>query len=198
MRVPAIIFDCDGVLADSEGASAEAWTTTLAKSGYQLTTEEFRRFIGTTDRELADTFASALDTTAEFLLKLAEAEMRRVLANGLEPFPDAIRLLDRVDGHPVAVASNSERWRLDCVLASAGLSGRFAVSVASDEVTAPKPDPAVYLRAAALLGVAPSECVVIEDSPTGIASARRARMRVVAVDRGHFPRSEIGDADWVV
>ncbi|HKX76685.1 MAG TPA: HAD hydrolase-like protein, partial [Acidimicrobiia bacterium] len=47
-------------------------------------------------------------------------------------------------------------------------------------------------------GVAPSECVVIEDSPTGIASARRARMRVVAVDRGHFPRSEIGDADWVV
>jgi beta-phosphoglucomutase-like phosphatase (HAD superfamily) len=72
------------------------------------------------------------------------------------------------------------------------------VSVASDEVETPKPDPAMYLHVAGLLKVTPSECVVIEDSPTGITAARRAGMQVIAVDRGHFPLDELAGAGSVV
>ncbi len=198
MSLQAVIFDCDGVLADSEWASAAAWTQALSRLGYSLAVDEFAPFVGTTDRDLAETFAGRLGTTPSLLLARAEEEMRRVAADGLEAFADALRLLGRLNGYRVAVASNSERWRLDCILASAGLGGRFPVSVASDEVEAPKPDPAVYLRAARLLSLSPVQCLVIEDSPTGIAAARGAGMEVVAVDRGHFARAALAGADRVL
>jgi HAD superfamily hydrolase (TIGR01509 family) len=98
----------------------------------------------------------------------------------------------------VAVASNSDRWRLDAVLAAAGLAGRFQVSVGANEVSHPKPAPDVYVRAAELLAIDPVECLVIEDSPTGIAAARNAGMAVIAVDRGHFPRGSLEQADQVL
>lgn len=198
MTFVAVVFDCDGVLVDSEWASAEAWKSALASYGWELSAQEFVRFIGTTDRELASVFASRLDTTPEEALAVAEAEMRKVLATGLEPFGDAIRLVERSKGYLLAVASNSERWRLDCVLESAGLGGLFAVSVASDEVARPKPSPDVYLRTAKMLDVEAEGCLVIEDSPTGIAAARAAGMTVVAVDRGNFHSQQLAMADEVV
>jgi beta-phosphoglucomutase-like phosphatase (HAD superfamily) len=70
--------------------------------------------------------------------------------------------------------------------------------VGGDEVSQPKPAPDVYLRAAELLAVNPGACLVIEDSPTGIAAAREAGMGVIAVDRGHFLREWLGEADQVV
>ncbi|HUO45280.1 MAG TPA: HAD family phosphatase [Acidimicrobiia bacterium] len=198
MTLVAVIFDCDGVLVDSEWASAEAWKAALAGYGYELSAEEFVSFIGTTDHELAAAFASRLDTTQDEVLAAAATEMRMVLAAGLEPFGDALRMVERLQGYPLAVASNSERWRLDCVLNSAGLGDLFAVSVASDEVANPKPSPDVYLRTAALLGVVADGCLVFEDSPTGIAAARAAGMTVVAVDRGNFQLQLLAPADGVV
>ncbi len=197
MTVGAVIFDCDGVLADSERASAAAWQETLERYGFLLSPEEFARFIGTTDRDLAETFGPRLGIDPEVILSNANDRLRAILSGGLEAFADAVGLLGRLDV-PVAVASNSDRWRLDAVLAAAGLAGRFKVSVGADEVGQPKPAPDVYLRAADLLAIDPADCLVIEDSPTGIEAARKAGMGVIAVDRGHFPRESLEPADQVV
>ena len=197
MRFGAVIFDCDGVLADSEWASAAAWQRTLDSYGFLLSADEFARFIGTTDRDLAETFGRRLAIDPEIVLSNANDHLRAILSEGIEAFADAVGLLERLDV-PVAVASNSDRWRLDAVLSAAGLAGRFQVSVGADEVSQPKPAPDVYLRAADLLAVDPGGCLVIEDSPTGIAAAREAGMGVIAVDRGHFPREMLERADQIV
>jgi HAD superfamily hydrolase (TIGR01509 family) len=195
--VKAVIFDVDGVLVDSEWASAEAWQSTLARFGYQIDDTTFLGFVGTTDRSLAEFFSTRVGRDAAVILATAEEEMRRMVKGGLMAFPDTLALLDGLSV-PAAVASNSDRWRLDVVLSAAGIRDRFEVSVAGDEVPLPKPAPDIYLRAADLLFVNPGECVVIEDSPTGIAAARAAGMKVVAVRRGHFPDDRLAEADLVV
>lgn len=193
----AVIFDVDGVLVDSEWASAEAWQSTLARFGYQIDDTTFLGFVGTTDRALAEFFSIRVGRDAAIILATAEEEMRRMAKGGLMAFPDTLALLDGLSV-PAAVASNSDRWRLEVVLSAAGIRDRFEVSVAGDEVPLPKPAPDIYLRAAELLFVQPGECVVIEDSPTGITAARAAGMKVVAVRRGHFPDDRLAEADLVV
>ncbi len=192
-----MIFDCDGVLVDSEWASATAWQAALARFDYHIDGATFDGFVGTTDRALAIAFAAQAGVGPEEILKVAEEEMRQVAARGLEPFPDAIALIDRLKV-PMGVASNSDRWRLEVVLSSAGVRRLFEVTVAGDEVANPKPAPDIYLRAAALLETDPSDCVVIEDSPTGVSAARAAGMTVVVVRRGHFDDDVLSEADQIV
>jgi len=123
--------------------------------------------------------------------------MRDIAGRGLASFPDAIRLIERL-AVPIGVASNSDRWRLELVLSSAGIRELFDVTVAGDEVTEPKPAPDIYLRVSELLGVSPGDCVVIEDSPTGVVAARAAGMKVVVVRRGHFADEVLIAADRIV
>ncbi len=106
---------------------------------------------------------------------------RLVLARGLPLQPGAARLLAALDavGVPYALVTASSRAIMDAVLKVTGLS--FGVTVCGQDVRRGKPDPEPYLLAAARLGVPPSGCVVLEDSPTGIAAARAAGCAVIAV-----------------
>lgn len=196
----AVVFDCDGVIADSEPTSRAAWIRAVRWAGHETTPEEFHRFVGTTDRVVAEHYASLLGVPADELERLARAAFLDVLATGLDVFDDALDLLDavRAEGRPVGVGSNSARWRLDAVLDAAGVRDRFVASVAGDEVRRPKPEPDVYTRVAEQLGLDPGRCVVIEDSPTGIAAAAAAGCRVVAVRRGMFSPDALAGADAVV
>jgi HAD superfamily hydrolase (TIGR01509 family) len=198
--VQAAVFDCDGVLVDSEPASERAWTRAVTAFGHVLEPGEFTAWVGRTDRELAEHYGGLLGVDPDALDLRAAAELRAALAGGLEPFSDAVAALDGAvaAGLPVAVASNSRRRRLDAILAAAGLASRFAVRVGSDDVATPKPAPDVYLEAATRLGVEPGRCLVLEDSPTGIAAARAAGMLVVAVDRGVFAPERLAGAHRVV
>jgi HAD superfamily hydrolase (TIGR01509 family) len=195
--VKAVVFDMDGVLVESEQASSEAWRTALAGFGFHIDDANVDGFVGTTDRALAEFFSARVGEEPSIVLKAAEREMRRQAAGGLVAFPDALSALDRLV-IPAAVASNSDRWRLDLVLGAAGIRDRFSVSVAGDEVPSPKPTPDIYLRAAALLNVDAGDCLVIEDSPTGLTAARAAGMKVVAVRRGYFEDDELALADEIV
>ena len=192
-----MIFDCDGVLVDSESASAAAWRAALARFDYHIDAVTFAGFVGTTDRALAVAFAARVGAGVEEVLNAAEEEMRLIAGQGLDAFPDALALVQRL-AVPVGVASNSDRWRLEVMLSAAGVRALFDVTVAGDEVAKPKPAPDVYLRVAALLGINPGDCVVIEDSPTGVVAARAAAMRVVAVRRGHFADDVLMEADQIV
>ena len=192
-----MIFDCDGVLVDSEWASAAAWQAALARFDYHIDNVTFGKFVGTTDRALAIAFAAQVEADVEDVLTAAEEEMRDIAGRGLASFPDAIGLIERL-AVPIGVASNSDRWRLELVLSSAGIRELFDVTVAGDEVTEPKPAPDIYLRVSELLGVSPGDCVVIEDSPTGVVAAGAAGMSVVVVRRGHFPDEVLMAADRIV
>lgn len=199
-RPAAIVFDCDGVLVDSEPASEEAWRRTVAEFGGSLDAGDFVRWIGRTDAEVARHYAEALGADAEAMDRRAREHLVSVLDDGLRPFDDALEAVDLVRHRelPTGVASNSPRWRLDAVMAAAGLQHLLENSVGGDEVPHPKPAPFLYLEIASRLGAPPADCLAVEDSPTGVESARRAGMTVIAVDRGVFAVDRFGVADRIV
>lgn len=194
-----MLFDCDGVLLDSEPLSEWAWRAALAEVGVEL--EDFSVWVGKTDQELALHFAAAADMSPSRLTSLmGEFLMQRLDEEGVEVFADAAVALDVAERSRLgmAVVSNSESWRLDAILSAGSIKDRFSVVVSSTDVSRPKPHPDMYLLAAQQLGAPPIRCLVIEDSPTGITAARAAGMRVVAVDRGVFPIDDLTHATKIV
>jgi beta-phosphoglucomutase-like phosphatase (HAD superfamily) len=194
-----VIFDCDGVLADSEPSSVSAWTAAIARFGLEVTAHEVESFIGQTERDLALHYAPRVGVSVQ-AMEDAAREAFLGLVGDLAGFGDGARLMTAVElaGRPFGVGSNSPRWRLDAVLRGIGLGSRLAVSVAGDEVDRPKPAPDVYLEVARRLGVAPEGCVVIEDTPTGLRAARAAGCVTIAVYRGAVQRQLLADADRIV
>ena len=197
--VDAVVFDCDGVLVDSEPVSQRCWAETLAEFGVEME-GPFSRWAGRTDAAIAEHHAALAGVPAHVLLDRAAAVLADVVEReGVDVYSDTAAALERLGGGVLAaVATNSERWRLDLLLKAAGMADWFDAAVASDDVAHPKPAPDVYLRAAELLGIEPGRCLVVEDSPTGVAAARAANMRVVALDRGMFPLEELAPATRVV
>jgi HAD superfamily hydrolase (TIGR01509 family) len=190
------VFDCDGVLVDSEPVSYRAWRDAIGLHGHRLTEAEFEASIGTTDRMVAEVWAPRLGTSADILDSEAkEAFLAR--ASELEVFADAVALRETLDV-PVAIGTNSARWRLDAVLAATGLHRRFEVSVTASDVVNPKPAPDIYLRAFEGIGVAPTRGIILEDSPSGTRAAKASGAFVVAVDRGLIDRSALASADLIV
>ncbi len=180
------MFDCDGVLVDSEPHSRTAWLEVLEGFGHPATEADIEACTGlgfVSTHEFLNEI-EPIPPSREVWSSLLEA-LGRSFQRGLEVFPDAIAVLDAAieAGLPVAVASASPRQRLDLTLQVADLIDRFAVSVAGDEVAAEKPDPAVYLAAIEALDRFASEVVAIEDSTAGATSAVRAGLDVIAVAR---------------
>ncbi|MEX1003857.1 MAG: HAD family phosphatase [Acidimicrobiia bacterium] len=195
----AVLFDCDGVLVDSEPVSFLAWSHALAAHGYTLDESDFAESVGGTETMVALRFAPEIGVDAA-ALELEAREVFRRLAPMAQAFRDTLALVGRLEAQlvPVAVATNGLRWRLDVLLGAVGLGRLLPFSVTSDEVARPKPAPDLYVAAAELAGTEPDRCVVLEDSPTGVAAAKAAGCLVVAVDRGMFDPSRLHAADVVV
>ena len=181
----ALIFDMDGVIVDSNPLHREAWRAFNRRHGLETTDAMVERTYGwRNDRIVRDFFGADLpagEVTArgaakeELYREMLDSRMEEMLVPGLRPF------LERYRGAPMAVASNAEPENVSFVLDRAGLRSYFRVLVDGHQVSHPKPHPEIYLRAAFLLGVAPSNCIVLEDSHAGIAAARSAGMRVIGV-----------------
>jgi HAD superfamily hydrolase (TIGR01509 family) len=200
MALPAaVIFDNDGLLLDTEQAWTRAEVTLFARRGREFTLEHKRYILGSS-REVAERkLEEMLELPShgpELLEELRELVMAEVL-RGAPPLPGAAELVAelRTLGVPVGLASNSPREFVDLALRLAGMNGAFDVTVAGDEVPLPKPAPDVYLRAAELLATPPQDCVALEDSNTGVAAARAARMLVIGVPG--IPGVELPEADLV-
>jgi len=188
-----VIFDFDGVLADSEGLHVAALEDFLARRGLALPDEDLRPLMGLDQLQTwrwiearlglpidlaADTREYARLVVARFATDLVEMPGARALVAALA---DA--------GHPLAVASSSEVEVVEAGLAGLELRDRFAAVVTRDDVMRTKPDPEPYLTAArrlgAELGAEPADCVAIEDSPPGATAARATGMFVVGLEAGH-------------
>jgi HAD superfamily hydrolase (TIGR01509 family) len=182
----AVIWDCDGVLVDSEPLADEIWGRVLAQRGYALTAEDAAACRGMSDVA----FHAYLSDRADLLpydAHMAAIDALRVpiYEERLEAFPDAARAVRELVAHgiPMGVASSSRREAVDHKLALTGL-GRFITAVVGgDEVATGKPAPDVYLAAADRLGIAPASCIAVEDAELGAEAAHAAGMRVVMVRR---------------
>ncbi|MFE5502127.1 HAD family hydrolase [Amycolatopsis japonica] len=180
----AVVFDCDGLLMDTEPCWSVAETELFARRGLPFGADEKALVIGKSLPAAADAMAEAFgepDAGAEIADELLRLVTEVVTAKA-EAMPGARELVELTAAAvPVAVASNSPRALLDAALVRGGLAEMFPVKLAADEVAAPKPDPEMYLTACALLDVEPADALAFEDSMTGLRSARAAGVPVIGV-----------------
>jgi HAD superfamily hydrolase (TIGR01509 family) len=191
----AVVFDCDGTLVDSEPLAWRAWRDVLAEHGYELRPEDIEHTRGHGWPHIYGHFVEIVPSigTSEQAWDGFSGNLFALLESDLTPFDDAIGTARELHelGVPIAVASSSPRARLDATLRAAGLDELFDVTVAGDEVAHGKPAPDLFLAAAERLGVGPAQCVAVEDSPPGVASAVAAGMTVVAVARKPEHRADL-------
>jgi HAD superfamily hydrolase (TIGR01509 family) len=195
----AVIFDHDGLTLDTEQAWTRAERTLFARRGARFTDDHKRDLLGSSSAVAAAKLERILALPGrgiELMGELHDIVMEELLA-GAPPMPGARELVAELRGLgiPVGLASNSPRVFVERALGVAGMLGAFDVTVAGDEVPAPKPAPDAYLAAARALGAEPADCVALEDSNTGVAAARAAGMSVIGVPS--FPGVELVEADVV-
>ena len=182
----AVILDLDGVLVDSEPRYAIALNRVLEREGSEpLTEDESRSLIGTTveDTWNATKEMRSLTKPFEYYVDIYSPTLIEIFRARLELQPGAMDVVRAVRdrGLPLGLATSSRRAWVDVKLEVVGANGMFDAVVAGDEVKKGKPSPEIYLSVARLLGVPPSGCLAIEDSPSGVASAVAAGMYTVAV-----------------
>ena len=188
----ALLCDLDGTLVDSRPEVNAAWRAFAALHGLDVDAVLAATFAGPS-REVVRTVAPWLDAEAE----AARVERWQVeTAARTRAIDGAADLLAAWPRERVAIVTSGGRELARARLAGAGLPAP-AVLVSADDVRAGKPDPEGYRRAAALLGVPPERCLAVEDAPAGIAAARAAGARTVAVATTHDP-AELAAADRVV
>src|SRR5689334_19583931 len=199
-----ILFDFNGVLIDDEPQHCEALTAALAEYDIPLDRESYyREYLGFDDREcFRFTFArhgrptdpAAVATAIERKARHYGAAIRRsmTLVPGARDFVRAAA----TEGLALAVVSGALRREIELVLQVADLRSLFSVVVAAEDVSACKPDPQGFVRARTALGLAPEQCVVVEDSLPGLEAAHAAGMRCAALATSH-PADALSAADVV-
>lgn len=193
MPVDLVIFDCDGVLIDSERLAVKIDVIVLRELGWPLSEREvIERFVGRSARDQQTAIEEHLGRKLEDGWdKRFEPLYRRAFAAELAPVRGVREALDRISA-PSCVASSATHEYLSYTLGLTGLHERFAGRIfSSEDVARGKPAPDLFLYAAARLGAAPPNTVVVEDSLPGIEAARAAGMRVLAYAGGLWPVSDL-------
>ena len=190
-----VIFDCDGVLVDSEVIFSAAHAETLTRHGYPITSEQvLERFLGVSDREARQTIETELGRA---LPDDFESQMKQA---ALRPYADELKTIPHINeaiaaiSLPKCVASSGTPEKIRHGLTCAGLYDLLAPHIFSaSQVKRGKPAPDLFLFAAGQMQAAPARCLVIEDSLAGIAAAVAAGMTVLGFDGGSHCRPGHGD-----
>ena len=183
-RFELVIFDCDGVLVDSERLAVRTEATILSGLGWPLTEADIvERFVGRSaafmHREIERHLGRPIDWDAEF-----ESRYREVFERELVEVPGIVEALDEITS-PVCVASSGSHEKMRFTLGQTGLFDRFDGRIFSaDQVANGKPAPDIFLFAADQMGAAPDRCAVIEDSVSGVTAGLSAGMAVFAFAGG--------------
>jgi len=192
----------NGVIVNDEPLHTEAFKAVMRDRGQILTDVQYKQyFAGRTDKDGFIAYMAAIGQDFN-LGQLMQEKARAYLgmAQGtLKPYSgivECVRALHQA-GLPLALVTGSLRIEAEAVLAAFGMTAYFKAVVAADNVRAGKPDPEGYLKGSALLHVRPQDCVVVEDTPSGIRAAKAAGMSCVAVSNTHVA-DELKGADKVV
>lgn len=199
----AVIFDLDGVLLDTEPLYSRATEEVVARYGRSYSLSLKRRLMGRGAREGAELLVKELElplSAADYLTERQQLLLPLFLQS--QPIPGAPELIFRLAerGKHLAVATSSERSLLGAKSSHHPWFEAFRVVVCGDdpELCRPKPAPDIFLLAARRLGVAKEECVIVEDSPSGVEAAHAAGMKVVARRDPRFPVGGLSTATWVI
>ncbi len=179
----ALIFDCDGTLADTMPGHFTAWVAALRAGGGDITEERFYQNAGVTSAAIIEAlnrdFGYALD-----IPKTVEVK-EQMYVDALHDIKEITAVADIARAYhgkvPLAVASGGLRSVVHATLDTVGLRPLFDAVVTAEDVTHGKPAPDIFLKAAEMLGVSPADCIVYEDGDPGIVAAHAAGMRVVDV-----------------
>lgn len=202
--IAAIVFDFDGVIADTERLHLGAFQDAFAEHQWTLDAADYYdRYVGYDDRGLIVAYAADRripfsDDQVNALIAKKMALFSRHLSSGEVLFPGAKTAIQELAARfPVAIASGALHHEIAAILDGAGLLHLFPVIVAADDVATSKPSPEPYLTAAQKLGVDPANTVAIEDTVTGLQAAQAAGMRTIAVTTT-APAAQLTMADHVV
>lgn len=195
----AMVLDMDGVIIDSNPLHAAAWTAYNLRFGIQTDRGMEQRMYGRRNDDIVRDYFGPHLSAAEIAEHGSAKEQlyRKMAATRLETalVPGVRELLARHSGRPVALATNAEPANVDFLLNGSGLRQYFHVIVDGHQVEHPKPHPEIYLKAAELLGIEARNCVVFEDSFSGIQAARAAGARVVGLKTTH---QDLPDTDLAI
>ena len=204
----AIIFDFDGVIADSEPLHLRAYQQVLGTEHIELAPEEYyARYLGFDDSGMFHALAedrglAVTDDKVDEWIDLKSQMIERLLRSDTVLFPGAVPCIQALATRvPLAIASGALAPEIEIVLRHTGLTDSFTVIASASDGVRGKPAPDLYLLALAklrnIMPIAAGGCVAIEDSHWGLESARRAGFRTVAITHT-YPAAELGGADLVV
>jgi beta-phosphoglucomutase family hydrolase len=200
-RLEAVLWDLDGVIADTAIYHYQAWQDVFGKRGVTFTEEQFMRHFGQRHDTIIYTALGSDISAKEFdaITSEKQEDYRRRVADHIRPLPGAIELIQSLNRHRIktAIASSAPPENIDIILQGLGIQDYFQAVARGTEVAEGKPSPQVFLLAAEKLGVESANCVVIEDAIAGVDAARKAGMKCVAVTNSH-PRNTLKKADLIV
>ncbi|WP_430780325.1 HAD family hydrolase [Actinoplanes sp. G11-F43] len=193
MSIEAVVFDLDGVIIDTEEVWEEVRRDYVAEHGREFLPDSQDRMMGMSTGEWSSHLADEVGVprTAEQVAADVLGRMAERYRADLPLIPGSVETVRALGArYRLALASSSARILIDQVLATAGLTGEFEVTLSTEEVPRGKPSPDVYLTAVERLGLTPAVCAAIEDSSNGLRSAAAAGLTVVAVPHGVYPPAE--------
>ncbi len=182
----ALIFDCDGTLADTMPVHYRAWTAMLAEHGLVLSEEQFYGTAGMPSAaiivRLAHEQGVTLEPGAAEAMSLDKEHRYVALIDEVHAIAEVLAVAEHYRGVlPLAVASGGDRWVVERTLRTIGVFEWMDAMVGAEDTERHKPEPDVFLEAARRLGVAPTACTVFEDSDLGLQAGRRAGMQAVDI-----------------
>lgn len=200
--IKAVIFDMDGVIADTERIYFDADNMVLRQFGKEQTLDYFLKFVGTTTKHHYQTIIKdfGLNASVDELLMQRQKYTALLMKNGIGTNAGVMQIIEQAKAKhmPIGLASSSAPERIQTVLNATGLTAVFDVVVSGEQVKAHKPEPDVYIETAKRLGVNPTNCLAIEDSRSGVLAAKAAGMKCVALRTSFTLNQDVSAADKVV
>jgi beta-phosphoglucomutase family hydrolase len=200
-KLEAVLWDLDGVIADTAKYHYLAWQDVFRKRGVSFTRPDFMKLFGRRHDTIIRFALGDKLTPEEFdaITDEKQKNYRRMVAANIIPLPGAIELMKRLKEHGIksAIASSAVPENIDVILGGLGIESYFQAIAWGTEVKEGKPSPQIFLLAARKLGVRPADCTVIEDAIAGVAAAKKAGMKCVAVTNSH-PQKDLQNADLIV
>lgn len=201
--IKAVLFDHDGVIADLEPLHAKADNLVLARYGAHVPEEKMTELIGVSTLKSWEIFKELfkIPEAAEWLAKeKTDTVLKLIEKDGIAPSEGLMPLLKllKEKGYRLAIASGQYRQVIDAVATKLKIRRYFDTMVSCNDVARGKPDPEIFILAAKRLGLHPAECLVIEDSGPGIAAAKAAGMKCIALRTAATASHDLSMADKVV
>lgn len=199
--IRGVLFDMDGVLADSEEFICKAAVMMFSENGLSVSPEDFKAFTGTGENRYLGGVAEKYNFPVDIeIVKKRTYEIYKTLIRGnLKPLPGAREFVEscRLRGFKLALATSADTVKMEANLEEIGIPiSTFNAVVTGLDVENKKPFPDIYIKAAQLTGLKPEECLVVEDAVSGIQAARSAACRCLALTTT-FSRDMLLEADWI-